>query len=588
MTSSFIRIWRLGLAGACLLIGNWAQADAEFQKLANNLLRAHYQDRPLDAVALGWHEFDGQFALRDRTAIRNEINRLKLADQALGAVDGRRLAPAERRDFQLLDLLIAQARWRLATLQSAWRNPMEYASLPDVSVYLKRDFAPLPDRFRFITRVLERLPAHFAAAREQLEPVLPAPLVETAIEIAEGSADFLAKDVAAEAAKVTDAGVTAAFRAANSQAIQEFRGFATWLKNDRLPNAKAPFAIGTKAYMEMLSQELIGLSPAEVLALGERELKMEQLRFNVAARLIDPTHPAPEVFRSIQKEHPTEQSLLPDTRRNLETIRAFVVSHDLVTIPSEVRARVEATLPPFRSTTFASMDTPGPFETRAKEAYYYVTPVEPDWPPAQKNEWLTAFNYFTTDVVSIHEAYPGHYVQFLALNASPASDVSKAFGSYAFTEGWAHYCEQLLLDTGFSGPAVPGETLTEVKLRGNKYRLAQSSEALLRLCRLCVSVKMHCYGMSVDEATRYFVENSHYEEKPARSEARRGTHDPGYCFYTLGKLQLLKLRRDYQHQEGASFTLKKFHDAVLNHGAPPIRLLREVLLHEPAQWDQTL
>jgi len=580
--------FQLGLRGVLLLGASWVYGDAAFQKLADTLLREQYQSRPLDAVALGWHEFDGRFALLDRSAVRNEIIRLKAADQSLDAVDATKLTDDEKRDFQLLDLQIAQSRWHLSTLQSAWRNPMDYASLPDVSVYLKRDFAPLPERVRHITRVLEKVPAHFMAARQQLEPVLARPFVETAIEIADGAADFLAKDVATEATKVTDPAITGAFNAANQKAVSEFRAFAEWLRRERLPNAAAPFAIGMKAYAEMLSQELIGLTPAQVLELGERELKVEQLRFLAAARVIDPSPPAPEVFRSIQQDHPTEQSLIPDTARNLESIRAFIVKRGLVTIPSEVRARVEPTLPPFRSTSFASMDTPGPFETKATEAYYYVTPVEPEWPTAQKNEWLTAFNTYTTDVVSIHEAYPGHYVQFLALNASAVSPVAKVCTSYAFTEGWAHYCEQMLLDEGFGAEVRPGESARDAEVRAAKYRLAQSSEALLRLCRLCASVRMHCHGMTVDQATQFFVMNSYYEPKPARAEARRGTHDPGYCFYTLGKLQLLKLRRDYQLQEGAAYTPKKFHDAVLAHGAPPVRILREILLRDPASWDKIL
>jgi len=238
-----------------------------------------------------------------------------------------------------------------------------------------------------------------------------------------------------------------------------------------------------------------------------------------------------------------------------------------------------------RATTFASMDSPGPFETKATEAYYYVTPVEPDWTPQQKNEWLTAFNYYTTDIVSIHEAYPGHYVQFCCEQASGATRIEKIFSSYAFVEGWAHYCEQMLVDEGYgAGPAA--DATSAGRLRAAKYRLAQSDEALLRLCRLCVSIQTHCSGMTLADATKFFEDNCYYEPKPARQEAIRGTFDPGYLYYVLGKQQLLKLRRDYQHQEGASYSLQKFHDEVLRHGCPPVRLLREIMLKDSSQWDQ--
>ena len=210
-----------------------------------------------------------------------------------------------------------------------------------------------------------------------------------------------------------------------------------------------------------------------------------------------------------------------------------------------------------------------------------------DWPPAQKEEWLTAFNYYTTDVVSIHEAYPGHYTQFLCLNASPATKVEKIFNSYAFIEGWAHYAEQMMIEEGFGVPAASG-SIPDPARQAAKYRLAQSDEALLRLCRLCVSIKIHCQGMTVEQATRFFQDNCYYEEKTARSEAMRGAFDPEYLYYSLGKLEFLKLREDYRKQEGTSFTPQTFHDEVLRHGAPPLRLLREVLLKDRRIWDDLL
>jgi uncharacterized protein (DUF885 family) len=327
---------------------------------------------------------------------------------------------------------------------------------------------------------------------------------------------------------------------------------------------------------------LVSLAPEQVLEMGMRELKQEQRIFAETARRIDQRREPLEVFREIQQDHPTAQNLIPDTRRDLEAIRQFVVGQRIVTLPSEVRAQVAETPQFMRATSFASMDTPGPFETKATEAYYYVTPVEKDWPSRQKEQWLTAFNYYTTDVVSIHEVYPGHYVQFLCLNASPATKLEKVFNNYAFIEGWAHYAEQMMLDQGFG--ASPASSPTE-QVKAAKFRLAQSDEALLRLCRLCVSVKIHCQGLTVAEATRFFRENCYYEEQPARQEAMRGVYDPEYLYYTLGKLQILKLREDYRKQEGEAFTLEKFHNEVLRHGAPPVRLLREVLLKDRRGWN---
>jgi hypothetical protein len=320
-------------------------------------------------------------------------------------------------------------------------------------------------------------------------------------------------------------------------------------------------------------------SPEQVLQIAQRELKKEQERFVGIARRIDPNRPAVLVFESIQRDHPSEASLVPETARHLEMIRKFVVDKKLIRFPSDDRVNVELTPKFHRATSFASMDSPGPFE-RASQAYYYVTPVEPEWDAKRKEEWLSAFNYYTTDVVSIHEAYPGHFVQSLQLKHSPASRIDKIFGSYAFGEGWAHYAEQMVIEAGF-----PGDR--ELRQQA-KYALAQSSEALLRLCRLVVSIQMHCNNMSVEDATKFFIDNAYYEEAAARSEAERGTFDPGYGMYTLGKLMILKLRDDYRKQEGKNFSLMRFHDQMLRYGQPPIPLLREAMLKDPTTWSQAL
>jgi uncharacterized protein (DUF885 family) len=375
------------------------------------------------------------------------------------------------------------------------------------------------------------------------------------------------------------------FRAANERAIKELRDYVKYLKEQKLAKANEKYALGRENYMKLINYgEMLTLSPEDLLEIGMKELKRKQETFAEAAREIEPDKKPIEVFKAIQKDHPTEQSLIPDTAKDLEMIRQFLIDHKIITIPSPVRARVMETPQFLRATSFASMDTPGPFEKKATEAFYYVTPTEPDWSPQQKDEWLTAFNYYTTDIVSIHEAYPGHYVQFLALNASPATKVEKIFNSYAFVEGWAHYAEQMMVDEGFGKGMSGAKDWSGTKAA--KYRLAQTDEALLRVCRLCVSIKMHCQGMTVGEAAKFFEENCYYEPKPARQEAIRGSFDPEYLYYTVGKLEILKLREDYRKQEGDRYSLQNFNDEMLRHGCPPVRLLREVMLKDTGKWDE--
>ena len=563
-----------------------ADRDAVFYRFADEFMTAYLAWRPAEGVALGLHQYDGQMTDYSRASLDAELARLRRSDHALTSIPAKKLSPRAFCDYRLLQSAIRKELFRFEDIRSYTLNPMTYAGSLGVNIYIKRDFAPLSDRVRSIVAILRQAPHLFAAARANLDGSLPRPFIETAIQIAEGSADFLAKDLVEALKEIKDDSLRSEFTDANNLAITELRGYVSWLKENKLPKANDRFALGRAKFAKMLRDgDLIGLSPERILELGLQELRREQQVLAEAAGKIDPAKKPIDVLKQIQKDHPTEQSLIPDTRKNLEAIRQFLVDHRIVTIPSEVRARVEETPQFDRATSFASMDTPGPFEAKATEAYYYVTPVETDWTPQQKEEWLTAFNYYTTDIVTIHEAYPGHYAQFLCLNASSANRIEKVFNSYAFVEGWAHYTEEMMLDEGF-GPNMPSASGQSPSLIAAKYRLAQSDEALLRLCRLCCAIKLHCQGMTVDEATRFFQENCYYEEKPARQEAVRGTFDPEYLYYTLGKLQILKLRRDWQMQEGSNFSLQRFHDEVLRHGAPPLRLLRELMLKDSSKWPQ--
>ncbi len=562
--------------------------DEEFNKVAEEYIKGWLTAHPLAATSLGFHEYDGRMSDFTRLALDAELSRLKRFDERLSKFDLDKMGARAARDLRILQAGIKRDLFDLQEMDSFENNPMTYAQALDVNVFIKRNYAPLVDRVRSIISVENQTPNLIIAAKTNLKPVLPKPYVELAIQIARGGAEFLKNDLVDAIKGLKDERILGAFQLSNRKASMALADYATWLEKERLPKAIGEWALGEEKYRRMLAEgELVDLPPGRILEIGLAELKREQDAFAGAAKIIDPTKPPIGVFKDVQKEHPTPESLIPDTAKNLDAIRQYLLDHQIITMPSTVRAEVKETPQYARATSFASMDTPGPFEKKASEAYYYVTPPEPEWPEAQKEEWLTAFNYFTTDVVSIHEAYPGHYTQFLHLNASDASKTAKIFNSYAFVEGWAHYAEKMMLDEGFGQPKGDAPSDEEIK-RAAKYRLAQSDEALLRLCRLVASIKMHTQGMTVDEATKFFVDNCYYEEKTARQEAMRGTFDPGYLNYTLGKLQILKLREDYKAQEGDKFSLKKFHDELLDHGMPPIRLLREIMLKDKAKWDEVL
>ena len=562
--------------------------DGEYEAVAEEYIKGYLGAHPLEGTALGLHEYDGKITDYSRLALDAELSRLRRFDDRLSKFDPGKLSPRQSIDLRILQASVKKDLFEMQDMSVFERNPMVYARAADVNVYIKRNFAPLEDRVRSLVAIESQIPNILIAARTNLNDVVPKPYVELAIQIAKGSADFLKKDLVAAIGNLKDEQLRVAFHEANRRGANALNDYAAWLEREKLPKASMDFALGEEKFGRFLAQtQLVDLPPQKILEIGLEQLKAEQAAFAEAAKKIDPNKSPIEVFKQIQSEHPTPQNLIADVAKDLDKIRKYVLSQHLVSIPSEIRAKVKETPQYLRATSFASMDTPGPFEKRANEAYYYVTPAENDWPEKQKEEWLTAFNYYTSDVVSIHEAYPGHYVQFLHLNTSPANKVEKIFGSYAFVEGWAHYCEKMMLDEGYASSTNSTPSEDDVK-RAAKYRMAQADEALLRLCRLCVSIKMHTQKMSLDEATKFFRENCYYEEKPARQEAMRGTFDPGYLNYTLGKLQILKLRDDYKAQQGDDFSLQKFHNELLNHGMPPIRLLREIMLKDQSKWDQVL
>jgi uncharacterized protein (DUF885 family) len=575
----------LSFAGAAVAADT---EDAEYEAVAEEYIKTYLAAHPLQGTALGLHEYDGKITDYSRLALDAELSRLRRFDDRLAKFDPTKLSQRQAIDLRILQAAVKGDLFEMQDMLAFERNPMVYARAADVNVYIKRNFAPLEDRVRSLVAIESQIANILIAARTNLNETLPRPFVELAIQIARGSADFLKKDLVAAVSGLKDDQLRAAFQEANRKAGNALNDYAAWLERDKLPKASLDFALGEEKFKRFLAQtELVDLPPQKILEIGMQQLKAEQDAFAEAAKKIDPNKSPIEVFKQIQSEHPAPDKLIPDVAKDLDKIRKYVLAHHLVSIPSDIRAKVKETPQYLRATSFASMDTPGPFEKRATEAYYYVTPTEKNWPEKQKEEWLTAFNYYTSDITSIHEAYPGHYVQFLHLNASPASKVEKIFGSYAFVEGWAHYCEKMMLDEGFGAATSSTPSEEDVK-RAAKYRMAQADEALLRLCRLIVSIKLHTQNMSLDEATKFFQDNCYYEQKPARQEAMRGTFDPGYLNYTLGKLQILKLRDDYKAQEGDQFSLQKFHNELLNNGMPPVRLLREIMLKDQSKWDQVL
>ena len=558
-----------------------ANGDLKFQQLSEDYISGYLAWRPELSVYLGFHEYDGKTSDFSKGSIENELGRLKKYNQMLHEIDSNSFSPKMYYDFRILQQGIKNEIFNFEEIEPYSKNPMTYAGAMDISIYIKRNFAPLEERLKSIIAIENKAPSFFSVAKSNLADSLAKPFIETAIQIANGSSDFLGSDLIIALEEVKNDSLMAAFMTANNKAISELKSFVKFLEKEKLPKANNNYALGKEKYRKMLLYgESISLSPEKILEIGLSELNREKGVFNDMAKIINPNKKPIDVYHDIQNEHPTSGNLISEVSKNVEAIRQFIIDKKIVTIPSEARVQVKETLKFARSTSTASMDSPGPFEKKAIEAYYYITPVDPKWTEIQKEDWLSMFDYYTTNITTIHEVYPGHYTQFAHLNASSATKIEKIFGSYAFVEGWAHYTEKMMIDEGYGNIGDP--------IRTAKFHLAQSGEALLRLCRLCVSIKMHSEGMSVDDATKFFMDNWYQGEKPSRQEAIRGTFDPGYLYYSLGKLMMLKLRDDYQRQEGDNFSLQQYHDLILDNGMPPIQILREKLLKDKNIWTKIL
>ena len=546
-----------------------ASQDARVGQIAEEYLRGHYAFNPTEGTAAGLHEYDAALEPRSRESVAAETRRLRAAIAALARVNEARLSPESRYDFLWL---ASHARARLLELEDVrmWRrDPGLYGRLVASSFdnVLKRDYAPVERRLDALLARARQAPRLLSEARSNLENP-PRVYTETAITQVAGSIDFFSRAVPQMFERAGGGRLSAARRSEFAAAVESvtaaLRSYSDWLQRELLPRSNGDFAVGTENFRKkLLYEEMVDAPLPALLRDGERELRRTQEEMRRVAEEIAPDRDLRETLRMLGREHPGAESLVGETRDELGRIRAFVHERNILTPPASENLIVAET-PTFRRLGFASMDAPGPFERVATESYYYVTPPDPAWDARRREEHLSFFNRSALPIISIHEAFPGHYYQLLAARRAP-SRVRAAFGSASFVEGWAHYCEQMMLDEGFGGGSP-------------KLRLAQLHAALTRLCRYLVGIGMHTEGMTYEQAVEFFVREGYVERANAEREARRGTLDPTYLVYTLGKMEILRLREDYRRARGEGFRLGEFHDRLLSHGMPPVRVVRLAML----------
>ncbi len=557
-------------------VAHSTNAKERFQAAADAYLdQVYFPYQPSSATLAGVHRYDDKLEDFSRGSIDREILALEKSLKEIDGISATGLDQSTRGDRELV---LSSIRSRLLTLQVLryWEtNPDNYSGAVSNAAFslMERKFAPPEDRLRALIAREMQMPQTFTDARANLKNP-PRIYTEIAIEQLPGIIAFFEHDVPLAFADVKDAALLADFTKSNAAVIASLNQYQSWLEKDLLPRSKGDFRIGAVTFRrKLLYDEMVDTPIDQLLKIGYSDLHKNRAEFNRIAAELEPGKDPLVVLEELGKNHPAPDQLLQAFRDTFTGLIDFIQSHHIVTIPSDVRPILEETPPFMRATTFASMDTPGPFEMRATEAYFNVTLPDPSMTPAEVEGFMHAFNVGTVISTAVHEAYPGHYVQFL-WTPQAKSRVRKLLGASSNAEGWAHYCEQMMLDEGYGQPGMGAKTERDSKF----LRLGQLQDALLRDSRFVVGIEMHTGKMSYDQAVEFFVKEGYQSHETGIIEAKRGTSDPTYLYYTLGKLEILKLRDDMRKKQGTAFTLQGFHDAFLSQGFPPIKIVREAML----------
>jgi uncharacterized protein (DUF885 family) len=529
---------------------------------------------PSGATSLGVHDYDSQLEDFSKAAREQEIAALMQFEKRVAAFPTKSLSETDAADREMLLGTLRSSLLSAQVIRPWEKDPNSYSSVATNSVYviMNRRFAPPDDRLRSVIAREQKVPSLFASARDNLQNP-PHISTEIALEQMPDIISFFEKDLPSAFKDASDP-VKADFAKSNAIVIAELKKYQSWMKDDLLPRSKGDFRIGAATFSKkLLYDEMVDTPLDRLLEIGTSDLRKNQVEFARVAKLVDPQKSPTDVLAMLAARHPAPNELLKTFTNTFDGLIAFIQSHHIITIPSDIRPKLQETPPFERATTTASMDTPGPFETRATEAYFYVTLPGPNDSPEEVAGLMAGFNVGTVISTAVHETYPGHYVQFLWTPRAP-SKLRKVLGASTNAEGWAHYCETMMLDEGFAQPGLGAKDEVESHL----IRLGQLQDALLRDARFVVGIQMHRGAMTFDQAKEFFIKEGYQSPKIAEIETKRGTTDPTYLYYTLGKLEILKLREDYRKKLGSDFSLQKFHDAFMGQGFPPIPIVRKALL----------
>jgi uncharacterized protein (DUF885 family) len=552
-------------------------AAASFRSLADQYFeQVTFKFAPTFGTMAGLHQYDSQLENYSRAGIEQEIAALHGFEAKFDAVPAGQLDLSTQGDLAMVRNNIRGNLLTLETIRPWEKNPDNYSSgiTNSAFVLMERKFASPDERLRSLIAREKLMPAVFDEARKNLKNP-PKIYTQIALEQLPDIISFFQNDVPEAFADARGADTIAEFHKTNAAVIAALESYEQWMKTDLLPRSNGDFRIGAETFSKKLQyDEMVDTPLDKLLTIAYADLHKNQAEFQRIAHEVDASKTPKEVLAELATIHPAPDKLLQAFHDRFDSEIGFIQSHHIITIPSEVQPTLEETPPFMRATTQASMDPPGPFETHSTTAYFNVTLPEKDWTRQHIAEHMAAFNVGTIVSTSVHEAYPGHYVQFLWVNHTDLSKVRKLITSNTNVEGWAHYCEQMMLDEGYAQPGTGATDEREARF----IRLGQLQDALLRDARFIVGIKMHTGQMTLDQAIDFFVTEGYQSRSIGDVETKRGTSDPTYLYYTLGKLQIMKLRADMQKKEGAAFSLQKFHDDFMRQGGAPIKIVRRAML----------
>ena len=536
-----------------------ATPSREWDGFVESFITETFTARPHEGVYAGRHEFDGRLPDLSAEGLAREAARLHVARERVRAFEDASLDASQRYDRDYVLKEIDGRLFWLETMQWPMVNPGYYGWAFDPNVYVAREYAPLPDRLRAYIAYAKAIPRAAGEARANLKTPMPRTYVQLGRILFGGLATFYANDVPATFAAVADAKLQEEFRAANAGAIAAMKDLDAWFASLEA-GADDAYAIGAARYAEMMwATERVDVSIARLQEIGERDMERNLAALREACARYAPGKPLAECTAKVKAGKPPEGPVAAASKQ-LDELRSFIVARKVVTIPGPEQARV-AEAPPYRRWNAAYIDIPGPYETNLPSTYY-IAPPDEKWTPKEQNDYIPG----KADLlfISVHEVWPGHFLQFLHANRA-RSKLGRIFTSYAFAEGWAHYSEEMMWEVGLKD----GDPATHV---------GQILNALLRNARYLSAIGLHTGGMTVAQSEAMFRDKAFQDAGNARQQAARGTFDPAYGNYTLGKLMIRKLRDDWTAKRGGRAAWQSFHDEFLSHGSPPIPMIRKVML----------